>query len=224
MHVIVVGCGRVGAELSTTLQELGDIVVVMDKRADAFRRLPPDFNGRTVHGSGFDRNDLEAAGVKDAHALAAVTAGDNTNIMSARIARETYQVANVVARIYDPRRAIIYQRLGIPTVATVTWTTQQVMRRLGRTIADSEWTDVTGEIAMVERPLPEQWVGRRLDDLNTGDRVRLSAVLRAGKTRIAEPGLIGQPDDSLYLLVASGALEELAATLEPGHANAGPRS
>src|SRR5438874_3654666 len=130
MHVVVVGCGRVGSELAVTLESEGHSVAVVDKNRNAFRRLPERFQGRQVLGFGFDRDHLEQAGIREAEALAAVTSGDNSNILTARIARETFEIPHVVARIYDPRRAVIYQRLGIPTVATVTWTTDQVMRRL----------------------------------------------------------------------------------------------
>src|SRR5438045_9318134 len=126
MHVIVVGCGRVGSELAAELEAQGHTVAVIDKNRNAFRRLPERFTGRAVLGFGFDRDHLEQAGVREAGALAAVTSGDNSNVLTARIARETFQIPNVVARIYDPRRAMIYQRPGIPTVATVAWTTHPV--------------------------------------------------------------------------------------------------
>ena len=131
MHVVVVGCGRVGSELALSLERSGHSVAVIDKNADAFRkRLPEDFAGQKVVGFGFDRDHLIEAGIERAGAVAAVTSGDNSNILTARIARENFAIERVVARIYDPRRALIYQRLGIPTVATVSWTTDQVMRRL----------------------------------------------------------------------------------------------
>ena len=130
MHVVVIGCGRVGSELAGALEQTDHSVAVVDKNERAFRRLPKDFAGTKVVGFGFDRDHLEAAGIAKAEAFASVTSGDNSNILCARIARETYGIEHVVARIYDPRRALIYQRLGIPTVATVAWTTDQVLRRL----------------------------------------------------------------------------------------------
>src|SRR6266571_1801087 len=151
VHVVVVGCGRVGSELAAELEAQGHTVAVIDKNRNAFRRLPEKFTGRAVLGFGFDRDHLEQAGIRDAGALAAVTSGDNSNILTARIARETYEIQNVVARIYDPRRAVIYQRLGIPTVATVTWTTDQVMRRLFPEQSVTEWADPSGELVLVER-------------------------------------------------------------------------
>src|SRR5205823_10788885 len=150
MHVVVVGCGRVGSELAAELESQGHTVAVIDKNRNAFRRLPERFTGRAVLGFGFERDHLEQAGIKEADALAAVTSGDNSNILTARIARETFEIANVVARIYDPRRAAIYQRLGIPTVATVAWTTDQVRRRLLPDRVVSEWTDPGGAVSLIE--------------------------------------------------------------------------
>ena len=141
MHVVIMGCGRVGSSLATELELLGHTVSIIDQSREAFRRLGPDFKGRTISGIGFDRDTLLEAGIETADAFAAVSNGDNSNILAARVARETYGVANVVARIYDPGRAEIYQRLGIPTVATVLWATDQIMRRLVPEGSRSEWRD-----------------------------------------------------------------------------------
>ena len=142
MHVVIMGCGRVGATLAKDLEAKGHTVAVIDQNREAFRRLGSDFKGTTVAGVGFDRDTLVEAGVERAAAFAAVSNGDNSNILAARVARETYGVANVVARIYDPARAEIYQRLGIPTVATVLWTTDQIMRRLLPSGSQSEWREI----------------------------------------------------------------------------------
>lgn len=215
VHVIVVGCGRVGSELAHSLDRRGHSVVVMDKNPRAFRRLPALELGRTVVGSGFDRDRLEEAEVRRAGALAAVTSGDNSNILAARIARETYQIANVVARIYDPRRALIYQRLGIPTVATVTWTTEQVLRRLFPDVTVTEWTDPTGQVVMIERTLPDRWAGHSLDALALPADARLVAVTRSGAPRLDVAGLIGQEGDILHLAVRKEALDALERRLAP---------
>jgi trk system potassium uptake protein TrkA len=214
MHVVVVGCGRVGSELAIALTQGGHSVAIVDKDKTAFRRLPEGWGGREVVGYGFDRDHLEDAGIREAGALAAVTSGDNSNILSARIARETYEVPHVVARIYDPRRAVIYQRLGIPTVATVPWTTDQVMRRLTRDESASEWTDGTGQITLLERVLPDHWAGHALDAVNVDGRVRLVAIQRAGVSRLPQPGLVGQEGDLLYVAVTKDALEEFEAGLQ----------
>lgn len=209
MHIIVVGCGRVGSELASTLVAAGHEVVIVDKRPDAFRRLSEGWGGRTVAGLGFDRHTLQAAEVDRTDALAAVTSGDNSNVLTARIAREYFEVPHVVARIYDPRRAVIYQRLGIPTVATVTWTVDQVMRRLVPDQLVTEWSDTTGQIVLVERALPGQWVGRNLDELEHADACRLVTLERAGSPRLARPGMIGQEGDVLHLAVRKDALDAL---------------
>ena len=214
MHVIVVGCGRVGSELGVVLDRAGHSVAVIDKNANAFRKyLPEGWGGRTVHGFGFDRDSLEEAGVREAGAFAAVTSGDNSNILSARIARETYEIANVVARIYDPRRALIYQRLGIPTVATVTWTTDQVMHRLFPDQTVEEWRDPTGQLLLVERTLPDRWAGRRLDALDDGRRRRVVALTRAGQALLVTPDLVGQEGDILHLVVRKEAMDDLDGVL-----------
>jgi len=215
VHIVVVGCGRVGSELAMQLSEEGHSVVIIDKNRDAFRRLHR-FNGKTLVGSGFDRDVLFQAEARRADALAAVTSGDNTNILTARIARETFQIPNVVARIYDPRRAVIYQRLGIPTVATVTWTTDQVARRLFPDNEVVEWTDPTGEIRLVERALPDQWVGRHIGGLIGGEEHTPVVVTRSGRARLATPELVGQEGDVVTFAVRASAVEELQRRLESG--------
>ncbi len=212
MHVIVVGCGRVGSGLAISLSAEGHSVAVIDKSATAFRRLK-DWNGQTLLGSGFDRDDLEKAGALEADALAAVTSGDNTNILTVRIARETYKIPNVVARIYDPRRAEIYQRLGIPTVATVTWTIDQVRRRLLPGEDVREWSDATGRLTLVDRSLPDSWAGRRLSELEQPGRLTVIAVTRAGEPRLDARELVGQEGDVLHLAVLDDALRELDDSL-----------
>lgn len=209
MHVVVVGCGRVGSGLAVSLTRQGHSVAIIDRNPRAFRRLPADWAGQRVHGSGFDRDHLDAASAARADALAAVTSGDNSNILTVRIARETYGIAHVVARIYDPRRAEIYQRLGIPTVATVTWTIDQVRRRLLPDQATAEWSDPSGKVRLIERALPDAWAGRRLGDIDLPGAISLVAVTRAGAPRLHPDDLIGQEGDLLHLAVAGDAMDEL---------------
>ncbi|HXY42548.1 MAG TPA: TrkA family potassium uptake protein, partial [Acidimicrobiales bacterium] len=179
MHVIIVGCGRVGSGLAAGLAREGHSVAIVDKQPAAFRRLPWGFSGQRVVGFGFDRTHLEVAGAEHADALAAVTSGDNSNILTARIARESYDIPNVVARIYDPRRAEIFQRLGIPTVPSVSWTIDQVFRRILPRSNTFAWSDGSGHLHLVERPLPFAWAGRRISDALPANGVRLVAVTRA---------------------------------------------
>ncbi len=216
MHVVVVGCGRVGTELSSALEHDGHTVAVIDKNRHAFRRLPKSFAGTTVLGFGFDQGHLEEAGIRRADGFAAVTNGDNSNILSARIARETYEIPNVVARIYDPRRAVLYERLGIPTVAAVAWTTDQVLRRLYPSRSVTEWSDPSGTVSLVERALPDVWAGRKLIELTEGDRFRLVALGRAGEARLPAPDVIGQEGDVLHIAVRRDAADELERRLAGG--------
>ncbi|MFM7225782.1 MAG: potassium channel family protein [Actinomycetota bacterium] len=216
MHVVVIGCGRVGSELAGTLEQAGHTVAIIDKNARAFRRLPEGFAGVKVVGFGFDRDHLAEAGIDRAEAFASVTNGDNSNILCARIARETYGIERVVARIYDPRRALIYQRLGVATVATVSWTTDQVLRRLVPADTHPDWVDPTGSVCLVERPVSAAAVGKPLSRLDRPGAFRLTAVNRFGKAEIVTDDLIGQEGDTLVFVAATDALDALAAHLEQG--------
>lgn len=214
MHVVVVGCGRVGSELAGTLEQRGHSVAVVDKNKRAFRRLPSGFSGSTVVGFGFDRDHLAQAGIERADAFASVTNGDNSNILCARIARETYGIEQVVARIYDPRRALIYERLGIPTVATVAWTTDQVLRRLVPSDTPHDWIDPSGKVCLVERAIPAEAVGHKLGVLSEPGRFWLTTVTRFGAATVAAPDTVGQSGDILHFVVAVDALDALAHRLE----------
>ncbi|HZU73321.1 MAG TPA: TrkA family potassium uptake protein [Acidimicrobiales bacterium] len=214
MHVVIVGCGRVGSGLALSLTAEGHTVAIIDKASGAFRRLPPDWGGTALTGFGFDRETLEEAGIGGAGAFAAVTNGDNSNILSARIARENYEVENVVARIYDPRRASIYRRLGIPTVATVTWTTDQVLRRMFPERSYTEWTSTGGEVSLVERALPAAWVGKRLSELEVPGLIRLVSMTRADQPRLITADAVGQDGDILHVAVDRRALVDLDRRLQ----------
>ena len=216
MHVVVVGCGRVGSGLAVELARQGHGVAILDKLPRAFRRLPAGWPGTTVVGSGFDRHDLDRAGASTAGALAAVTSGDNSNILTARIARENYGIVNVVARIYDPKRAEIYQRLGIPTVATVPWTIDQVLRRLLPETVTGEWSDPSGQLVLVEHQLPDTWAGKRLHDLGLAGRATLVAVTRAGVPRLDVAAMVGQEGDVLHVAVMKDALADFGRHIETG--------
>ena len=220
MHVVVVGCGRVGSELAGSLEKGGHSVAIIDKNANAFRRLPASFTGKRIVGFGFDRDDLETAGIDRADAVAAVTSGDNSNILSARIARENFGIERVVARIYDPRRALIYQRLGIPTVATVSWTTDQVLRRLLPSDQQShDWMDPSGRVCLAEYSIPAAWCGKKLSGLNEAGSFWLTAVTRFGAAEIVGTNLIGQEGDVLHFVADVNKLDTLRERLEtgPGH-------
>jgi trk system potassium uptake protein TrkA len=208
----------VGSALARSLTEGGHTVAIIDKRPEAFGRLPSDFSGQIINGIGFDRDRLREAGIEQAASLAAVTNGDNSNILIARVARETFGIENVVARIYDPRRAAIYQRLGIATVATVAWTTERVMRRILPSEAGVEWIDPSARVSLVERTIAGSWSGRALSDLEEPGRVRVAAVGRLGVAQVPNPDLVAQDGDVVYLAVASDALADIDAALAAGPA------
>ncbi len=216
MHVVIVGCGRVGSGLSRIIEEQGHSVAILDKDPKAFRRLDDDFQGTQVVGVGFDRDRLEAAGIRDAAAVAAVTSGDNSNILTARVARETFGVDRVVARIKDPRRAVVYERLGIPTIATVQWTIDRVVRKLVPDPSSDDWTDPTAQVMMVERPVAASWAGRPLADVEIPGVARAVAVNRMGTAQLATDDLVTQDGDVVHLAVAVGRLDDVDAHLAEG--------
>lgn len=214
MHTIIAGCGRVGSELAVNLNRLGHTIAIVDKNPKAFERLKPGFNAKQVVGFVFDREVLEAAGIHEATAFASVTSGDNSNILSARVAKEHYRVPKVVARIYDPRRAQIYQRVGIQTVATVRWTTDQILRSLLPEEAPVEYTVDNGEVVVTALPAPTQVIGKSAVDLDIDGRRRVVAVSRFGVPRVPDASLTIQEGDILHISVVRGDLGSLAESLE----------
>ena len=214
------GCGRVGSTLAVDLEKSGHTVAVIDQNREAFRRLGANFNGRTVAGVGFDRDTLLEAGIEKADAFAAVSNGDNSNILAARVARETFGVKNVVARIYDPGRAEIYQRLGIPTVATVLWTTDQIMRRLTPDDTKSEWRDATGTILLVEVSLHKEWYGESILLIEKNTNARVAFVTRLGEAVLPDEHTVLQEGDLVHLLVNEKQVAETEKTLAKSPAGA----
>ena len=214
------GCGRVGSTLAVDLEKSGHTVAVIDQNREAFRRLGANFNGRTVAGVGFDRDTLLEAGIEKADAFAAVSNGDNSNILAARVARETFGVKNVVARIYDPGRAEIYQRLGIPTVATVLWTTDQIMRRLTPDGTKSEWRDATGKILLVEVSLHKEWYGESILLIEKNTNARVAFITRLGQAVLPDEHTVLQEGDLVHLLVNEKQVAETENTLAKSPAGA----
>ena len=214
------GCGRVGSTLAVDLEKSGHTVAVIDQNREALRRLGANFNGRTVAGVGFDRDTLLEAGIEKADAFAAVSNGDNSNILAARVARETFGVKNVVARIYDPGRAEIYQRLGIPTVATVLWTTDQIMRRLTPDGTKSEWRDATGTILLVEVSLHKEWYGESILLIEKNTNARVAFITRLGEALLPDEHTVLQEGDLVHLLVNEKQVSETEKTLAKSPAGA----
>ena len=205
------GCGRVGSSLAIELEAAGHSVAIIDQAKEAFRRLGPDFKGRTIVGVGFDRDTLLEAGIEGAQAFAAVSNGDNSNILAARVARESYGVTNVVARIYDPGRAEIYQRLGIPTVATVIWATDQILRRIAPGGARSEWRDASGTVQLCEMHPHNDWYGRPILLIDEMTPARVAFVTRLGVGLIPDQHTVLQQGDLIHVMVGD---EDIAKTEE----------
>jgi trk system potassium uptake protein TrkA len=221
VHVVIMGCGRVGSTLAHSLEARGHSVAVIDEDAAAFRRLGADFSGSTVTGIGFDREVLVAAGVERADAFAAVSSGDNSNIISARLARETFGVQRVVARIYDQKRAEVYERLGIPTVATVRWTADRMLRHLVPEGNVEVWRDPTGVVTIAEVPVHPGWVSEPLHALEEATGARVAYLMRFGLGALPTASTLLQDGDQVFMLVTDDILASVtkitAAAPEGGH-------
>jgi trk system potassium uptake protein TrkA len=213
MHVVIMGCGRVGSLLALELESNGHTVAVIDQSKEAFRRLGPDFKGRTVTGVGFDRDTLLEAGIEGAEAFAAVSNGDNSNILAARVARESFGVTNVVARIYDPGRAEIYQRLGIPTVATVLWAADQILRRLTPEGSRSEWRDASGTVQLAEVHPHVDWFGLPVKEIEKAAALRVAFLTRLGEGLIPDDGTVLQDGDLIHVMLRDDELKNVEAVL-----------
>jgi trk system potassium uptake protein TrkA len=212
---VIVGCGRVGSTLALSLISSGHSVAVVDRKSDAFFRLRDNFAGQTITGIGFDRDVLEQAGIKKASAVAAVTNGDNSNILVARVARESFGIENVVARISDPKRAEIYERLGIATVATVKWTSDRILRRILPDLPAVEWTDPSSSVVLVERTLPDSLVGEKVLELEIKG-ARISALRRLSAAVIPDLKTLVQQGDIAYFTVEKDSINSLDEFLKRG--------
>ncbi|MFJ4678260.1 MULTISPECIES: TrkA family potassium uptake protein [Kitasatospora] len=221
MHIVIMGCGRVGSALARALEKQGHSIAIIDQDPTAFRRLGAGFNGRRVTGVGFDQDTLKEAGIEEAGAFAAVSSGDNSNIIAARVARENFGVEHVAARIYDPRRAEVYQRLGIPTVATVRWTADQMLRRLLPSGAEPVWQDPSGSVQLAEVAFTPDWIGHRLADLEAAAGVRVAFVTRVGEGVLPTPQMVVQEGDLIHVMLRRNELTAVEAAFAKGPEEAG---
>ena len=210
MHIVIMGCGRVGSTIAHILEDQDHSVAVIDQDPDAFRKLTASFKGSKITGIGFDRDVLIEAGIEHADAFAAVSSGDNSNVISARVVRESFGIERVVARIYDPRRAEVYQRLGIPTVATVRWTADQMLRKLLPEGAEPLWRDPTGAIVLAEVAYSDHWLGEKVTALEESARARIAFIARLGEAMIPSPSTVLQEGDVLHVVAEDRDLERIA--------------
>jgi trk system potassium uptake protein len=213
-HFVIMGCGRVGATLAHTLEDAGHSVAIIDQDDRAFRRLRSGFTGRKVTGVGFDRDTLKQAGCEEAYAFAAVSSGDNSNILATRVARETFHVSHVVARIYDPGRAEIYQRLGIPTVAAVRWSADQVLRRiLPEQHLAGDYREPSGRLVLSEVDLNEGWIGHPLTAIEAASGIRIAFLTRFGEGVLPQSGTAYQEGDTVHAMLNLDRSAEVARIL-----------
>ena len=224
MHIVIMGCGRVGSTIAHILEDQDHSVAVIDQDPDAFRKLTASFKGSRITGIGFDREVLIEAGIEHADAFAAVSSGDNSNVISARVVRESFGVERVVARIYDPRRAEVYQRLGIPTVATVRWTADQMLRKLLPEGAEPLWRDPTGAVVLAEVAYSDHWLGEKVTALEESARARIAFISRLGEAMVPGPSTVLQEGDVLHVVAeerdlgrTAGAFARPTAPGKGGH-------
>jgi trk/ktr system potassium uptake protein len=214
-HVVVAGCGRVGTGIASRLLERDYTVSVIDRDPGAFRRLA-GLDVRTIEGVCYDRATLLEAGIEHAQALAAVTNGDNSNIVVARTARDMFAVPRVVARIYDVRRAALYERLGISTVASAALTIEMALRWVLPERTDVRWIDPGAKVGLVERLVPPAWVGAPIEELEGALGVRVVALRRLGSSVLPTPRLVLQEGDLLYVAVSGDELDDFERRIAAG--------
>lgn len=213
MYVVIGGCGRVGSNVAYTLEYEGHAVAVIDKDPLAFEALKPNFKGTKTEGIVFDRDTLEEAGIRKADAYLAVTSGDNSNIVSARIAREHYHVPKVYARIYDPRRAIIYENFGIPTIASVMWSSYRLLDLISHPHLYSEYQFGNGEFQLIAAYIPPPLAGRPVRNLEVPGEIHITAIIRGNRPFLPTSGTILERNDRLYLTVSQESMGKLERLL-----------
>jgi len=213
MKIMIIGCGRMGAGLAQTLNLGGHGVTVVDKDPTAFERLGPAFKGQTVVGIGFDRDVLLRAGIERADGLAAVTASDEANVVAARLASQVFRVPRVVARLYDPRKAEIYRRLGLQTISPITWGVHQIADLLSYSPLDVVLSLGSGEVDLVEVEIPLLLVGRTVNELTAPGEIQVVAISRGGMTFLPTRGTVFQAGDLIHLAVLAASADRLKALL-----------
>ena len=214
MRIIVVGCGRVGRDLSLTLAHVGHQITVVGSESEEFESLGPRFPGTTVAGVVFDRDVLLKAGIERADGLAAVTTSDNANVITARIARQIYRVPQVVARLYEPRRAEIYRKLGLQTISSTTWGVGRIVQLLTHSRLDSVYEMGSGEVSLIEIEIGPALAGRTVQHINRSTEIMVVAITRGGRSFIPSAQTPFVAGDLVDVAVARSAQSQFEAQLE----------
>lgn len=213
MKTIIMGYGRIGSHVGKLLTEQQHEVTIIDHDADADGRLGPNFRGHIIRGLGFDRNVLIEAGIEDAEAFVAASHSDNANIVAARIARNIFHVPRVVARLFDPIRAEIYQRLGLTTISPNNWGAERILQVLTHAELDVRDTFGRGEVSLVHLEAPIQWIGRTVNQLNVPGELMLISIARNERAFIPTTGTVFQDGDVLKLVILSSSMDRLEEML-----------
>lgn len=208
MYTIIVGCGRVGSELAKLLVSEGHDVVVIDKNAASFDRLGAAFNGLTMAGNGFDLSLLKQAGIEKAGAFCAVTNGDNTNLISAQVAKKIFKVPKVIARVYDPQRAHIYAALGLDIISGTILFASMLRDKIIESRFSSYLIE-TRELGVVEIDVGENLIGKPIKEINVAEEFLVVAIRRLDGVIIPNPQTIIRPKDILMAVVKVESLHKL---------------
>ncbi len=209
MKFLIIGCGRVGSELALTLSHRGHVVTVIDKDPAAIAALGTGFKGQMLIGSSFNRDLLLQAGIECSDGLAAVTGSDETNVVSAQLARRLFRVPKAIARAYDPRKAEMYRRLGIQTLNPITWGSNRIAELLSYSHLDTIVSLGSGEIDVVEAEIPLLWVGRTVSDATISGELHVAAISRSGHTFLPTPGAAFRAGDVVHVIVQATSADRL---------------
>lgn len=213
MQIVILGCGRVGSQLANLLSLEGHKVTIIDNNPKAFSKLGKSFKGSTVTGFGFDKEILEKAGIEHADAFASVTEGDNRNIVSALIAKREYRVPIVVARIYDPLRALVYKKLGITTISPTTWGANKIREIICHSDILSQMSLGNGEVEIVEVEINTNLAGFTSDKINVPGEIMVLSITKLGRAFIPVVGTVMDKGDLLHIAVASTSISQLKRIL-----------
>lgn len=216
MRVIIMGCGRVGEQVSRRLDERGHEVVVIHDAEEVIERLGPHFGGKVVLGVGFDRDILVQAGIERTDAFAATSPSDNANIVASQIARNIYHVPRVVARLYDPRRAELYRRLGLETISTTTWGAERIYELLTHSELDAAVNFGHGEVTLIPVEVPANLVGQSVKNVTIPGEISVVTIIRGGAALIPLLGTEFRVGDHIHFAVDARALSRFETMLGLG--------